>query len=109
MQCQIVALAPGQFSIADFDDPNFRKQSAQGAMIWQIGMDYEITAILGCGAYGTVCRGRKISTGQIVAIKRIYLAQVCCCSHNLAFELLRIPFFAGQLVIGTEGTVAFAS
>ena len=107
MQCQIAALAPGQFSIADFDDPNFRKQSAQGAMIWQIGMDYEITAILGCGAYGTVCRGRKISTGQIVAIKRIYLAQVC--SHSLAFALLRIPFFAGQHVIGTEGTVAFAS
>ncbi len=82
VRCRIGALAaPGQFSLTDCNDINFLKQAPQGLMTWQIDPDYEITELLGCGVYGTVCRGRNISSGQIVAIKRIDVAQVCCVPH----------------------------
>ena len=38
---------------------------------WQVGNDYECQAMLGCGAYGQVCRARHKPTGQLVAIKRM--------------------------------------
>lgn len=79
VKCRIEALAAqGQFSLTDCSDSNFMNQTTGGIMIWQIDPNYEITELLGCGAYGTVCRARHVSTGEIVAIKRIDFSQVCC-------------------------------
>jgi hypothetical protein len=76
--CRIEALeAPGQFSLSDCIDRYFLQQAPMGHMLWQLDPNYEITELLGCGTYGTVCRGRNKATGQIVAVKRIFMAQVC--------------------------------
>ena len=77
VKCRIEALAAqGQFSLTDCSETNFMNQATGGIMIWQIDPNYEITELLGCGAYGTVCRARHVSTGEIVAIKRIDFSQV---------------------------------
>jgi len=76
MQCRITPLdAPGQFLLSECTHINFVKQAPQGQMKWQNDPNYEITELLGCGVYGTVCKGRNRVTGQVVAIKRIYMAQ----------------------------------
>ena len=78
MQCLITPLeAPGQFLLSDCTDANFLKQAPEGQMIWRNDPNYEILELLGCGVYGTVCRGRNLATGRVVAIKRIFMAQVC--------------------------------
>ena len=69
--------APSQFLLSDCTDANFLKQAPQGQMIWRNDPNYEILELLGCGVYGTVCRGRNLATGRVVAIKRIFMAQVC--------------------------------
>ena len=100
IRCRIVALeTPGHFSLCDCINDQFLKQAPHGQMVWQIDPNYEITELLGCGSYGTVCRGRNISTGQIVAIKRIYMAQVCIAR---VCGVLLIPFFPGRHAIGTK-------
>ena len=94
MQCRVTPLEiPGQFLLSDCIHPNFLKQAPQGQIIWQNDPNYEITELLGCGVYGTVCRGRNRATGQVVAIKRIYMAQVCSGACSLDLLPLSDSFF----------------
>ena len=103
MQCRITPLdAPGQFLLSECTHINFLKQAPQGQMKWQNDPNYEITELLGCGVYGTVCKGRNRVTGQVVAIKRIYMAQVCSGSRGLACDCWLIPVVAGQHVLRTQ-------
>jgi serine/threonine protein kinase len=82
-QCRIAALeTPGHFSLTDCTDINFLKQAPHGQMVWKIDPNYEITVLLGCGVYGSVCRGIHRPTGRTVAIKRIHMAQVCVPQHH---------------------------
>jgi hypothetical protein len=77
MECCITPLeTPGHFLISDCTNVNFVKQASQGQMLWQIHPNYDISQLLGCGTYGTVCRGQNRTTGQVVAIKRVYMARV---------------------------------
>jgi serine/threonine protein kinase len=90
--CRIAALeAPGRFSLSDCIDKNFLQQATLGVMIWQVDPTYEILELLGCGTYGTVCRGRNIATGRVVAIKRIYMAQEVCMPKRVRVLVSKIP------------------
>jgi serine/threonine protein kinase len=77
--------SPGQPFLSDTSITNFHKQAPEGHMLWQIDPKYEISELLGCGVYGTVCRGRNRDTGQVVAIKRVCMAQVCQASFALLY------------------------
>lgn len=109
VKCRIEALAAqGQFSLTDCSETNFMNQATGGIMIWQIDPNYEITELLGCGVYGTVCRARNVSTGQIVAIKRIDFSQVCFFRAQTHFRSAITRFCLGQHVIRTQRTSSLA-
>ena len=51
----------------DYSTPSPSKMFAD----WQVGPAYTVERILGTGSYGCVCRAIQVSTGKMVAIKRV--------------------------------------